>query len=135
MKTFVFSRTLRPAEHPKVKIVSENQEQFLRDLRDQPGKDVWLFGGGELFRSLLEAKQVDAVEVAVVPVLLGGGVPLLPTPGRRAKLKLVNSRVYAKTGTVSLRYSVEYAPEKAQRKGRRAAGKARKPAGRSARRR
>jgi riboflavin biosynthesis pyrimidine reductase len=48
-------------------------------LRAEPGDgEIWLFGGGALFASLLAAGQVDAVEVSVVPVLLGGGVPLLP---------------------------------------------------------
>jgi dihydrofolate reductase len=128
MKTFVFSRTLRPADHPKVNLVADNQDQFLRELRGQPGKDIWLFGGGELFRSLLDARQVDGVEVAVIPVLLGGGIPLLPPPARQATLKLENSRVYPKTGTVSLDYTVEYAPEKSKAKARRpqAAGKARR---------
>ena len=125
MKTIVFSRTLRPADHPKVTVVADDreQQQLLRDLRAQDGKDVWLFGGGELFRSLLDARQVDAVQVGVIPVLLGGGVPLLPTPAGRAKLKLVNSRVYPKTGSVSLEYSVDYAPEKSKPRARRAAGK------------
>jgi dihydrofolate reductase len=108
-----------------VKVVAGDAGEFVRGLRARPGKDVWLFGGGELFRSLLEAGQVDAVEVAVVPVLLGGGVPLLPTPGRRVKLKLENSRVYTKTGTVSLEYSVEYASGKSKARAGRAAGKAR----------
>jgi dihydrofolate reductase len=44
-------------------------------MRAEPGKDIWLFGGGLLFRSLLEARLVDTVEVGVMPVLLGGGVP------------------------------------------------------------
>ena len=48
------------------------------------GKPLWLWGGGELFRSLAEAGLVDGVEVAVIPVILGGGVPLQATPGSAA---------------------------------------------------
>ncbi len=77
-QTIVFSRTLRQQDYPNLTIVSENPEQALADLRAKPGKDIWLFGGGSLFRSLLEARLVDAVEVAVMPVLLGEGIPLLP---------------------------------------------------------
>src|SRR5688572_32669353 len=47
-------------------------------LKAKPGRDIWLYGGGALFCSLLDAGLVDTVEVAVVPVLLGAGVPLLP---------------------------------------------------------
>lgn len=79
---------------------------MLTALRKQSGKDIWLFGGGELFRSIAEVKLVDAVEVAVVPVLLGRGIPLLPSPSKRIKLKLTGHKIY-KTGIVSLEYSVQ----------------------------
>src|SRR5262245_29819721 len=106
MKTFVFSRTLRQRDYPKVTVVAEKADETVAALRAESGKDIWLFGGGLLFRSLLDAGQVDTVEVAVVPVLLGGGLPLLPPPARQAKLKLTGHRVY-KTGIVML----EYAPK------------------------
>jgi dihydrofolate reductase len=105
MKTFVFSRTLQQSDYPKITIVSAEWQETLTALRKQPGKDIWLFGGGELFRSLLEAKLVDTVEVAVIPVLLGGGIPLLPAPANRTNLKLTAHRIYP-TGIVSLEYSV-----------------------------
>ena len=105
-RVLVFSRTLKPEDHPDVTIVAEDAEERLRELRAQPGKDIWLFGGGELFRSLLELNQVDALSIAVVPVLLGGGVPLLPSPAARAKLSLAGHRVYGKSGIVLLEYDV-----------------------------
>jgi dihydrofolate reductase len=104
MKAFVFSRTLRQSDCPDA-TVTGNPMETMAALKATPGKDIWLFGGGSLFRSLLELGLVDAVEVAIIPVLLGGGVPLLPHPARLAKLKLVKHRVYEKTGTVSLEYA------------------------------
>lgn len=106
MKVLVFSRTLRQSDYPKVTIVSEKPEDAIAALRAEPGKDIWLFGGGSLFGSLIDAGLVDAVEVAVIPVLLGGGIPLLPPPAKRAKLTLTGHRVYKKTGIVSLEYAV-----------------------------
>ena len=106
MKTFVFSRTLQQSDYPKITIVGEKWKQTVSALRKQPGEDIWLFGGGELFRSLAEAKLVDTVELSVVPVLLGGGIPLLPPPPKRIKLKLTGHKIY-KTGVVSLEYSVQ----------------------------
>ena len=106
MKTFVFSRTLRQRDYPKVTIVAEKAEETLTALRAESGKDIWLFGGGLLFRSLLDAGLVDTVEVAIIPVLLGGGIPLLPFPAKQAKLKLTGHKVY-KTGIVSLEYAVK----------------------------
>jgi dihydrofolate reductase len=68
-----------------------------------------LFGGGSLFRSLLDARLVDTVEVAVIPMLLGGGLHLLPPPARRCKLRLSSNKGY-KTGILSLEYAIEYEP-------------------------
>ena len=106
IKNIVFSRTLRPADCPKSMTLSDDAEGLVADLRKQPGKDIALFGGGELFRSLLAAGLVDEVSFGVVPVLLGGGIPLLPSPAERARLKLKGHRVYEKTGTVALEYDI-----------------------------
>jgi dihydrofolate reductase len=106
MKTFVFSRTLRQQDYPGVTVVAEKSEEIVAALRAEPGKDIWLFGGGSLFRSLLESGLVGTVEVAIVPVLLGGGIPLLAPPARRKKLHLTGHKVY-KTGIVSLEYTVQ----------------------------
>jgi dihydrofolate reductase len=106
MKTFVFSRTLRQQDYPGVTVVAEKSKETVTALRTEPGKDIWLFGGGSLFRSLLESGLVDTVEVAIVPVLLGGGIPLLAPPARQKKLHLTGHKVY-KTGIVSLEYTVQ----------------------------
>ncbi len=107
MKVVVASRTLKAADHPKVTVVSEQLHAAVAALRKEKGKDIWLFGGGSLFRSLLELGLVDTVEVAVLPVLLGEGIPLLPSPSARATLTLTRHRVYNKTGTVLLEYAVK----------------------------
>jgi dihydrofolate reductase len=105
VKSFVVSRTLKQADHPDVTI-ARDAAALVRDLKAEPGKDIWLFGGGELFRSLLNDGLVDGVDAGVIPVLLGGGIPLLPSPAGRAKLTLKNRRVYEKSGIVGLEYDV-----------------------------
>jgi dihydrofolate reductase len=106
MQTFVFSRTLRQRDYPEVTILGDQAEEKLATLRREPGKDIWLMGGGALFRSLLEAGFVDTVEVSVVPVLLGAGIPLLPPPASEAKLELIRHTAYG-TGIVCLQYAVK----------------------------
>jgi dihydrofolate reductase len=115
MQVYVCSRTLRQEDYPAVTIVAE-PEAVVTELRSKPGKDVWLFGGGSLFGSLAELRLVDTVEVAVIPVLLGEGVPLLPAPANRVKLKLIRHKLYAKTGIMSLQYEVQYGPGAKRRK-------------------
>ena len=104
--TVVFSRTLKQRDHPDVRIVSENWEDAVRELREKPGKDIWLFGGGALFSAMLDAGLVDGVDIGVIPVLLGGGTPLLKPPAKRATLKLTKHKLYEKSGIVGLEYDV-----------------------------
>ena len=104
MRVYVFSRTLRPEDHPGVTVVNDDAAGVVAALRAEPGdKDIWLFGGGDLFRSLLDAGQVDSVEVTVAPVLLGAGLPLI-TPGGPARLTLTGTKTYP-SGMVTLTYS------------------------------
>jgi len=105
IQSIVCSRTLRPEDCPGATLTAD-AAQVVAALRTKPGKDIALFGGGELFRSLLAAGAVDEVSVSVVPVLLGGGIPFLPSPAGSARLKLRNHHVYEKTGTVSLEYDI-----------------------------
>jgi dihydrofolate reductase len=107
MQVFVVSRTLRQEDHPNVTVV-DDPERLMAELRSKPGKDVWLWGGGSLFRSFAELGLVDTVEVAVMPVLLGEGVPLLTPPAKRVALKLTGHKLYAQTGIMALEYAVQY---------------------------
>jgi dihydrofolate reductase len=105
MTSIVASRTLKPGDVPAATVIGDGLTDRVRELRAGGGKDIWLFGGGILFRSLLDAGLVDEVGVAVIPVLLGGGVPLLAA-GDRAKLRLTGHKIY-KSGIVLLEYAVE----------------------------
>jgi dihydrofolate reductase len=101
----VFSRTLAPLSERRLRIVNDDAHAFVAALKKKPGRDIWLFGGGALFQSLLDARLVDSVEVAVIPVLLGEGIPLLP-PGSRTKLRLVDQKILPASGIVVLSYAV-----------------------------
>src|SRR5688572_16688016 len=105
LDVIVFSRTLPAATHPGVRIVNDEPRDVVAPLKQKAGRDIWLYGGGTLFRSLLDAGLVDSVEVAVVPVLLGAGIPLLP-PGALAKLRLVGHKALPTSGIVMLSYAV-----------------------------
>jgi dihydrofolate reductase len=102
----VFSRTLDPSRYGAVTVVNSDPVERVRSLKAKPGKDIWLFGGGELFRTLLEGGVVDTVEPAVIPVLLGGGIPMLPATASRTELSLQKHRLYEKSGIMLLEYSV-----------------------------
>ena len=102
----VYSKTLRAKDCSGVSVINSDPIQHVRSLKSKAGKDIWLFGGGVLFRSLLEAGVVDTVEPAVIPVLLGNGVPMLPAPCTKTTLVLTKHRVYQKSGITLLEYSI-----------------------------
>lgn len=104
MAKYVFSTTL-PPEEQGVTVVAEDATGVVASLKTEPGKDMWLFGGGVFFRSLLQAGLVDAVEVAVIPVVLGDGIPLLPGPELRTRLRLRKHEAFP-SGIVLLQYDV-----------------------------
>ena len=104
--SIVFSRTLKQQEHPEVTVVPELNADWVKELKARSGKDIWLFGGGILFRSFFDCGLVDGVEVAVVPVLLGAGIPLLPPPYSPTRLRLTSHHLY-RSGRVSLAYEVQ----------------------------
>jgi dihydrofolate reductase len=106
MKTVVCSRTLKAADYPDFTI-SADAASTVAALKSWPGKDIWLFGGAALFRSLLDAQLVDRVEVGVMPILLSQGVPLLPTGRRSPRLRLTDSKT-SPNGIVGLTYTVAY---------------------------
>ena len=102
---YVFSRTLAQESYPNVTIIRDDAGSVVAAMRSRPGEDIWLFGGGDLFASLLAANVVDEVEVAVMPVLLGDGIPLLGHSAGIAQLRLKKS-LTSPLGIVTLRYDV-----------------------------
>lgn len=105
MSIYVVSTTLDPEEHPDVTVISDDVPARVAALKDESGKDIWLFGGGVLFRSLLEAGLVDRVEVGVMPVLLGEGIPVLAGLDGVAKVELHSVETFD-SGIVLLKYGV-----------------------------
>ena len=106
-RTLVFSHHARPADAPRaVEFVSEPINSFLTRLRDQPGKDIWLMGGGELIASFLDADAIDDIVVTVMPVFIGDGIPLIARRHRHTRLDLQGVERFD-DGVVQLRYRVE----------------------------
>jgi dihydrofolate reductase len=105
MKSYVFSRTLKLEPEDDLTIVSENAGEFVRELKNQPGKDIWLMGGGELARSLFAEGVVDEISLNIHPVLLGRGIPLFLDLPKQINLELITARSH-NNGCVQVEYRV-----------------------------
>ena len=101
--SYIFSKTL--PDQDGLTIVREDVVPFVRRLKEQPGKDICLMGGGELARPLFEAGLIDRVGFNVHPVLLGAGVPAFHPMARQIDLELVECRPLG-DGCVYLDYRV-----------------------------
>jgi dihydrofolate reductase len=102
--SYVFSRTLKEIRAPGVELVSSDAGEFVRKLKRSKGKEICVFGGGELARSLFEARVIDEVGFNMHPVLLGSGIPLFRDAGR-ITLDLIEVRQIA-GGCVYAMYAV-----------------------------
>lgn len=108
-RTIVFSRHSPPREVPSgVEFVSADIAPFVRQLREERGKDLWLMGGGELIASFLDAKSIDEFVVSVFPVFIGDGIPVIARRHRHVPLELLTSEQFD-DGVVQLRYRVQQA--------------------------
>ena len=107
MKTYVFSRTLKPGAAPGgAEIVADDPGEFVRNLKQQDGKDICVMGGGELARTLFEAGVIDEIGFNIHPVLLGSGVPLFHEMSRQINLELIECKAM-KNGCVYVLYRVK----------------------------
>lgn len=105
MRTYVFSRTLTQLDDSSVELVTSDAAAFVRELKERPGREICLMGGGELARSLLAAGLVERVGLNIHPILLGTGVPVFHDMNRRVRLTLLDCRVL-EGGCVLANYQV-----------------------------
>ena len=105
VKNYVFTHRPPKAPDADVEFVNEPIGTFAKRLRERPGKDIFMMGGGGLIASFLDAGQIDEFSISVIPVLIGEGIPLI-APGRRTvPLRLLSTRRFT-DGVVHLNYGV-----------------------------
>jgi dihydrofolate reductase len=109
-RTIVFSRQPPPPDVPVgVEFVGGGVRAFVERLREEPGKDIWLMGGGELIASFLDEEAIDHFVISIVPVLIGDGIPLIARRHRYVTMRLESVEQFD-DGLVQLRYDMQRAP-------------------------
>ena len=103
IKNYVFSRHPREAPLPTFEFVNEPVKTFAQRLRSQPGKNIWMMGGGEIIASFLDQGEIDEFRIHVIPILIGEGIPLIQPRHRSIRLKLLSSKSFP-DGVVLLHY-------------------------------
>ena len=106
-RTIVFSRHAPPADAPSgVEFATGAIGPFVSRLRDEPGKDIWLMGGGDLIASLLDERAIDEFVLTMMPVFIGDGIPLIARRHRHTPLDLQSVERFA-DGAVRVHYRVQ----------------------------
>jgi dihydrofolate reductase len=105
MKQYVVSRTFKANPDPNVELVSTDPVAFVRALKQQPGKDIWLCGGGSLATVLFP--EIDEMILKVHPILLGSGIPLFSGVIPLTSLELIDNKLYS-NGFMLLNYRIKH---------------------------
>ena len=101
--TWVFTTRDLPVSHSRVTLTSEDPKTVVKSIEDSGLKSVWLMGGGKIAGSFRQDGLISRYMIAVIPIILGDGIPLFDGPRRRDPLKLTDSKVFP-TGIVMLTY-------------------------------
>jgi dihydrofolate reductase len=107
LKTYVFSRTMKESSPSGVEIISEDAAEFVRNLKNERGKDICVMGGGEFAKTLFEANLIDEIAFNIHPVLLGSGIPLFHQMSHQIDLELLECKTF-KNGCVMVTYRVKH---------------------------
>ncbi len=99
----VFSRTLQTAEWNNTRLIKDNIAEEILKLKQQPGKDLALFGSANLLSTLIQMGLIDEHRIMVNPVVLGSGIPLFRGITDKLNLKLLKTRTFS-SGNVLLCY-------------------------------
>ena len=103
-KVYIFSNTLTEVGK-KYHLINGNVKETVSQIKKEKGKDIAVFGGRELLTSLLNLELVDEISLAVIPVLLGKGIPFVRTIDKKISMKLTDTKTYS-NGTVQLTYNI-----------------------------
>lgn len=107
MKNYVFSRSAIFESNVRVQLVRQDEIAFIKNLKMEAGKDIWLCGGGALAGTLLEHELIDELLIKLNPVVFGSGIPLFGENKKGLNLNLLSSKTY-ESGVMLLQYKINY---------------------------
>lgn len=98
---FVFSHQQRTDN--RATFIATDIAAKINEIKQQGGKDIWLYGGASLIQSFIQAGLIDCYKISVHPLVLGSGKPLFEAMQQRLNLTLTGTRVF-RSGVVELSY-------------------------------
>lgn len=105
-KNYVITRNKDLKDNKYVEFISENHIEFIKNLKQQGGKDIWLIGGGLINTMLLNEGLIDELQLFTMPIILQDGIDLFENLPNRTDLKLIESKAHD-TGAIESYYKIE----------------------------
>ncbi|MGL4903495.1 MAG: dihydrofolate reductase family protein [Cetobacterium sp.] len=102
MKSYVFKNKIEPSNNEDIEFINEDIISFVQNLKNKNGKDIWICGGANLLNQFIDSNLIDFYQIAIIPTILGDGIPLFQKLGEEKKLTLISSISY--NGTVEVLY-------------------------------
>jgi len=106
LKSYVITQTMTESPHEKVKLVSGEIGDFVRELKNEVGQNIYFCGGAELAAQLFAEDLIDEVILKVHPVFIGSGIPLIAGVVKETQMNLISCKSF-RTGVVILQYEVK----------------------------
>lgn len=101
--SYVFTTKEIPSSD-NVTFINRDIPEFVRNLKNENGKDIWLMGGGEIVSLLMKDDLIDEYMIFVHPILLGEGIPLFPEGFSQVNLRTVKTKKYP-SGLIQLHFT------------------------------
>jgi dihydrofolate reductase len=101
---YVVSETMRGKTLAKTKVISDNITEQIKQLKQQAGLEIVMFGSPRLSASLMQENLIDEYWLFINPIILGTGIPLFRGNGTEIKLQLIKSVPFS-GGVICLHYS------------------------------
>ncbi len=104
---YVFSET-KTGDHSNAIFINSNIRERVLEIKQQPGKNIWLYGGAKIITTFLNLDLIDEFRLAVHPVIIGKGKPLFQNIETRHELTLIEAKGY-KSGVILMTYKTDRA--------------------------
>lgn len=100
----VFSKTMTPPTRTDIIIIRDNIPAEIINIKNQPGKDILIFGSPASAQVLIQAGLIDSYWIFINPFLFGRGIPLFNDLKDKIKLKLITTKIFS-NGEIALQYT------------------------------
>ena len=104
--SYVWTSTKTESLYDSVHFMDKDLVSFVKELKQQEGKNIWVLGGGSLVAELIKNNLIDEYSIAIVPVILGEGIPLFPKDNKNTVFLKMNE-CFEENGMIQTRYTVE----------------------------